>query len=297
MPELIDKCPVCNSNNFEDFLICKDYTQSNEDFKIVSCTRCNLKFTNPRPDIKEIEKYYQSENYISHSNTNKGFINKLYQLVRGLTLKKKLGLINLLNKDSKTKKILDIGCGTGMFLKVCSENNWETYGSEPDQKTRNAAIGNSKSEIKLNIFEEYSSQKFDIITMWHVMEHIHDLNKNLERIKELMNTHSYLIIAVPNCDSFDAKIYKEYWAAYDVPRHLSHFNIKSLTSLITKHDMTLIKTKGMIFDTFYISMLSTKYKNNYTNYIEAITVGLLSNIKGLFTKNYSSNIYLVKKNN
>jgi len=296
MPELIDECPICKSSSFESFLICKDYTQSHENFKIVTCTNCGFKLTNPRPDIIEVEKYYQSESYISHSNTNKGLINKLYQLVRNLTLKKKLKLITFLNKNS-SGKVLDIGCGTGMFLKICKENNWETFGTEPDEKTRIFAIENSKTEIKQNIFTDYESQKFDIITMWHVFEHIHDLNKNIERIKELMNTNSFLIIAVPNCDSYDAKIYKQYWAAYDVPRHLSHFNLKSLNNLIKAHGMSLVKTKGMLFDTFYISLLSTKYKNNFTNYIKAIIIGLLSNIKGLFTKNYSSNIYIVKKNN
>jgi 2-polyprenyl-3-methyl-5-hydroxy-6-metoxy-1,4-benzoquinol methylase len=292
--ERISKCPVCNKEEFKQFLNCLDYTVSRETFSIVECTSCNFKFTNPRPHLHTLGNYYKSEEYISHSNISKGFINSTYQTVRKYTLLKKLQLIS---KFFKTGNLLDIGCGTGEFLNVISEAKWTTIGIEPDQATREIA----SKKYRLNIYpEEYlqelQSESFEIITMWHVLEHVPFLNERIEDLKRLIKPNGVIIIAVPNCSSLDAEIYKEHWAAYDVPRHLNHFTPETLELIFKNHGLKLFNTLPMIFDSFYVSMLSEKIKTGKTNLLCSMWNGLRSNINAIKTgKKYSSQIYLIKK--
>lgn len=289
----IEKCLVCGSNHFEPFLVCKDYTVSQENFNIVSCKSCGFKFTNPRPEDSVIGNYYKAESYVSHSNTKKGIINKLYHLVRSYTLKKKVSLVN---SYVSRGTILDYGCGTGMFLKSCKDNGWESFGMEPDDSARKIA-----SEHGLNVFSDkariqtyISDKQFSAITLWHVLEHVTDMNETLSFFKSKLKKDGVLIIAVPNHVSYDAKYYKEHWAAYDVPRHIYHFDVKSMSSLLSNSGFKLVETKGMKFDSFYVSMLSEKYKTGSMNLIKAFMVGLKSNLKAKDSTMYSSSIYIFK---
>jgi 2-polyprenyl-3-methyl-5-hydroxy-6-metoxy-1,4-benzoquinol methylase len=292
--ERINKCPVCDKEEFKLFLNCLDHTVSRETFSIVQCISCNFKFTNPRPNINVLGNYYKSEEYISHSNTKKGFVNSTYQIVRKYTLLKKLQLIS---KFFKTGNLLDIGCGTGEFLNVFKEAKWSTVGIEPDLQTRE----NASQKYSLNIYpEEYlkqlKSESFEIITMWHVLEHVPFLNERIQDIKRLIKQNGIIIIAVPNCNSLDAEIYKEHWAAYDVPRHLYHFTPQTLELVFKKHGLKLFNTLPMIFDSFYVSMLSEKIKSGKTGLICSMWNGLRSNINAIKTgKKYSSQIYLIRK--
>lgn len=287
-------CPICNSVEFNPFLHCKDYTVSRETFTIVECKSCGFKFTNPRPEVTELGKYYKSDEYISHSNTSKGLINYLYQTVRKYTLLKKLQLIS---KYFKTGTLLDIGCGTGEFLKMCKDAKWNVIGIEPDETTRKNAIEkyglNVKSEESIQQLNESS---FDVITMWHVLEHVPFLNQRVEEIKRLLKPNGLVIIAVPNCTSLDAIIYKEDWAAYDVPRHLYHFTPKDISALFKNHGFKLNNTLPMIFDSFYVSMLSEKNKTGKTHLLRSMWNGLRSNFNALKTgSKFSSQIYLIRK--
>lgn len=293
--EKTSNCPVCNSTDFMKILQCKDYTVSQENFQVVSCVSCNFKFTDPRPEENKIGDYYKSEEYISHSNTNKGAINKMYQSVRQYTLKQKLSLIN---QYESNKKLLDIGCGTGDFLKTCSNAGWDVSGIEPDSNARKIAcemlsikVGDEKELLKMK------ANSFGIISLWHVLEHVYHLNKRIEEIKYLLEENGKLIIAVPNNMSYDAEYYKEFWAAYDLPRHLYHFDPKSMEMLMKKHGFKIEKILPMKFDSFYVSLLSEKYKNGKVNYLNALRVGLKSNY--LATKNkthtFSSQIYIMSK--
>lgn len=290
----ITNCPVCKSESFNPFLTCKDYTVSQEAFNIVSCISCNFKFTNPRPEDDKIGEYYKSEDYISHSNTSKGIISKLYKSVRNYTLNKKLKLIS---SYVSRGTVLDYGCGTGMFLNVCQKAGWKSFGMEPDEGARK--IG---SEMGLNVFSDkgkietyVGSERFDVITLWHVLEHVTDLEETLNFFKAKLNQNGALIIAVPNYTSYDAKHYKEFWAAYDVPRHLYHFEIETIQKLLHPYGFKLIETKPMKFDSFYVSMLSEKYKTGSIKYFNAFLSGLKSNLRAKQAKDYSSFIYIFKK--
>lgn len=291
----IPNCPVCNANSFKPSIVCKDHTVSGKDFTIVACTECNFKFTSPRPANEDLGNYYKSEDYISHSNTKKGIISQLYHLVRNYTLSKK---IKLVSQYVSRGTILDYGCGTGMFLNVCKNNGWKSLGMEPDDDARKLGMdqGLSIYHDKASLLENINETTFDAITLWHVLEHVTDLDDTLNFFKARLNKDGVLIIAVPNHTSYDANYYKEFWAAYDVPRHLYHFHKATIEKLLSRFDFKLVETKPMKFDSFYVSMLSEKYKTGSINYIKAFLTGLRSNLSSNDANGYSSVIYIFKKN-
>ena len=288
------KCPVCNSSKFKKFFLCKDFSSSQEHFKIVSCETCGFKITNPRPKDEELSKYYVSENYISHTNTKKGLTSKFYQLARKIAVKQKTRL--LINFSSK-KMHLDIGCGTGEFLNSCKKKNFNVIGVEPSELARKQAIKNYGLEVLSDTsLKQFKDNTFDSVSMWHVLEHVSNINETIFQIHRILKNNGHVFIAVPNHESFDANFYKQYWAAWDVPIHLWHFTTKAIKKIFEKSNLKLIKTKGMFFDSFYVSLLSEEYKSGKKNYIKALVIGLISNIIGFISKNgYSSHIYIFKK--
>ncbi len=292
----LSNCPCCNGSAFVPYMSCKDYTVSQETFQIVSCKTCAFKFTNPRPSEDKIGNYYKSESYISHSNTSKGLISKLYKAVRNHTLKGKLKLIS---RYAKKGNLLDYGCGTGMFLSVASGSTWNTFGIEPDPGAREFAVNENKmSRVYSDVQtakENLTAIDFNCITLWHVLEHVLDLNETLAWFNTKLNSGGTLIIAVPNYSSYDAQTYKEFWAAYDVPRHLYHFEERSTVSIVQKAGFKHIETIPMKFDSFYVSMLSEQYKTGKINYLSAFLNGLRSNLIAKEAKDYSSVIYIFKK--
>ena len=287
------QCPICDGESNSPFLICKDNTVSKESFNIVSCNNCGFKFTNPIPEENKIGDYYKSEDYISHSNTNKGLVNKAYQTVRNITLKQKESLIS----EGKSKGILiDIGCGTGEFLNFCVQHGWKGEGIEPDESARK--LGKENYNLTVNSEERLSSIKdksADVITMWHVLEHVYNLKDRVKELKRILKDDGSIFIAVPNYESYDAMKYKEHWAAYDVPRHLHHFGKSDIKRLMENEAMKVESISPMKFDSFYVSMLSEKYISGKINYVNALLTGLKSNSKGTKSMNYSSLIYKIKK--
>jgi SAM-dependent methyltransferase len=299
--ETLGNCPVCNSMSFESFLTTKDFLISKTNFNIVKCMSCGFKLTNPRPDAKELGKYYKSEKYISHTETRKGLINGLYHFVRKYTLIKKLQLIiRICGNPIKTpKSILDIGCGTGAFLEICKRAGFNCKGIEPDEDARKLA----KHIYGVEVLDEaalvdLSSASFDIITLWHVLEHVPFLNERIEKLKELLKPNGRVIVAVPNHISYDAIHYDKYWAGYDLPRHLYHFTPDSMNKLFKRHNMKLESVLPMRFDSFYVSMLSERNKMNKINYLKSVFIGLKSNLLAMRNgKEFSSQIYIIKLEN
>ena len=272
------------------FLECKDYTVSNEIYKVNLNKEYEMLVTTPVPD--NLEKYYKSENYISHTDSKKSFFDKVYQFVKNYTLKKKLHLIN--SFETEEKNILDIGAGTGDFLNVCKNNDWNTFGVEPSLDA--IAIAEKKGVFLKENLSEIKNKKFDVITLWHVLEHVENLQEYISILKSLLKENGRIIIAVPNYKSYDANYYKEFWAAFDVPRHLWHFSQSSIQKLFLEIDMIVEKTVPMKFDSYYVSLLSEKYKSGKTNPINAFYRGFLSNRKAKNSTEYSSLIYVIKNN-
>jgi 2-polyprenyl-3-methyl-5-hydroxy-6-metoxy-1,4-benzoquinol methylase len=253
------------------------------------CEDCSTLTTWPQPLPQNIFSYYASDNYVSHNDSKKGLINRLYHLVKVRALKNKVDLVGpLLNN----LPLLDYGCGTGDFVAACANANIKATGVEPDPGARMVAQNKG-----LDIFEPQDLAKFDkrfgVITMWHVLEHTYNPIDLIQTLKAQLTEGGHLIIAVPNHLSYDAQYYKSNWAAYDVPRHLFHFAPNSIRALCKTTGMTLIKTLPMIFDSFYVSMLSEKYKNG--NIVMGALTGAISNLNAKKNNNYSSLIYILKK--
>lgn len=290
--ELLKNCPVCGSEKFDLYISGKDYFLTGESFKIVKCSGCGFRFTNPRPKAEELGKYYESSEYISHSDSRKGLFASIYQLVRKYTLGRKLAIIS---RYAKKGEILDIGCATGQFLHFMDQHGWKTTGIEPDEKTRARAINEYGLQVypeeKLNTF---TNSTFDVITMWHVLEHVSELNGRVKQLKNLLNPMGTLIIAVPNCDSYDAKKYNAFWAGYDLPRHLYHFTKPDIKLLFDKYGFTVETILPMKFDAFYVSLLSEKYKSGKMHWMPALWNGFCSNLKSGGGMGHSSLIYILK---
>ncbi len=277
------------------YLTAKDHTVSKEEFDLLYNNELGMLETSPIPKAEDLAAYYKSTDYISHTDSNKSITDKLYQLVKKVTLQKKLTLINSFKTENKN--LLDVGCGTGDFLVTCKNNDWNVTGIEPNSKAQKIARDKlqviEESTIFINLSEAATSN-FDVITLWHVLEHVPNLNSYIKNLKSLLKPNGVLIVAVPNFKSYDAIYYKQFWAAFDVPRHLWHFSKKAIQLLFSKQKMKIIKTLPMKFDSFYISLLSEKYKNGKVNYLKAFFIGLISNIKAIRSKEYSSLIYVIK---
>lgn len=292
--ESVNSCPICNGTTFEPFVQCTDFTTSLEKFSIVTCKACHLLITTPRPKSNAIGKYYQSDRYISHTNSSKNITDKLYKFVRSFTLRWKF---NLVNSHKPNGKILDYGCGTGEFLATCKKANWDCYGVEPSAEARQKATELTEISIPYSL-KEVGPLKFDIITLWHVLEHVENLQEKLTELKSKLKEDGIIFIAVPNHESLDSKIYKSFWAGYDVPRHLWHFSQENIKKLLDDHGLKLMKTIPMKQDSFYVSLLSEKYIHPKSNFLlnlgRGFLTGLRSNFAARRNNNYSSLVYIAK---
>lgn len=278
-----------NLSNTKHFLNVKDYSVSQETFELLYDEELDMLITNPQPSLEKLPSYYESVNYISHTDGNKSLFEKMYQFVKSIALKNKLKLIN---SESTKGRILDIGAGVGDFLLVAKKDGWQTIGIEPNDKAKAIALNKGVSFVE-NL-SELENNSFDVITMWHVLEHVPNLENQIKELKRLIKPTGTVIIAVPNFKSYDASHYGKFWAAYDIPIHLWHFSKTAILKLFAKENLELVKVLPMKFDSFYVSLLSEKYKTGKMNFIKAFFIGLNSNWKGNQNSEYSSHIYVIK---
>jgi 2-polyprenyl-3-methyl-5-hydroxy-6-metoxy-1,4-benzoquinol methylase len=279
-------------SNKKYFLTVKDYSVSKETFDLYYDETLDMLITHPQPSLENLGKYYESEDYISHTDNKRSLFEKIYHFIKSIALKNKLNLINSLQPNKGI--ILDIGAGTGEFLSVAKNDGWQIIGVEPSDKAK--AIAKSKGVSFVEETSELENHSFDVISMWHVLEHVPDLDKQIKELKRLLKPKGTLIIAVPNFKSFDANHYGKFWAAYDVPIHFWHFSKTAIKLLFEKEEMKLEKVLPMKFDSFYVSLLSEKYKSGKMNFVKAFFIGLQSNWKAKNNFEYSSHIYILKNN-
>ncbi|MDR6969455.1 2-polyprenyl-3-methyl-5-hydroxy-6-metoxy-1,4-benzoquinol methylase [Flavobacterium arsenatis] len=277
-------------NNKKIYLTVKDYTVSGETFGLYRDEKMDMLITFPKPNENDLHKYYESENYISHTDGRGSLFEKLYQFIKGFALKNKVNLINDLHPQKG--RLLDIGAGTGDFLAFAKTKGWDTTGIEPSEKAKSIAL--KKGVSFSDSTQVLENNSFDVITMWHVLEHVPNLEKQIKELKRLLKPEGTIIIAVPNFRSFDAKYYRRFWAGFDAPRHLWHFSKKAIKLLFLKEKMKVEKILPMKFDAFYVSLLSEKYKAGQMNFIRAFYIGLKSNYKAKKRFQYSSLIYVIK---
>ncbi len=288
-----NKCPWCSSEKAQINLWLKDEFLTKEDFHICECLNCGLLYTMPRPSKDKIGDYYKSDEYYSHQENKKGFIPKIYEAIKKVNLRHKY---KLATKGISKGKLLDIGCGVGDFLHTTEEHGWECTGVEPSEEAKTIARKRIKGEIIASEdLEQIPDAGFDLITMWHVLEHIDDLKWQVEQLQRLVNPQGRIVIAVPNYKSYDAQLYKELWAAYDVPRHLNHFSKTTLTKIFKSKGLELKKTEKLIWDAYYISYMSEQYKHHSLPLIKGAFRGLVSNCKARRSGEWSSMVYVFEK--
>jgi len=293
--EIVSSCPICEQFNFNTHLKAKDYTVTKEEFQLVRCNSCHFIITSPRPSQDNIGKYYASENYISHSGKSKTLFDKLYLLARNFTLRWKYNL--LIQYIAESGSVLDYGCGTGEFLDYIQTKNLNVTGVEPNKTAREKANSKLNGKVSESI-KELKENSVDAITLWHVLEHIHNLNDTIQQLKNLLTKKGYIIIAVPNPNSHDCQKYKTYWAGYDVPRHLWHFTQETMNALLSRNGLKIETIKPMKLDSFYVSLLSEQYQHPSQSKLlsaaRAFLEGLISNFSARKNREYSSLIYIVK---
>ena len=290
-------CPICNKEDIASLLHTKDYSLKGEDFQIIQCANCTLEYTDPAPSKQDIAPYYNFPSYISHTDTKEGFVNQLYHKVRNHTLTQKTNWVQSLFTGHKGH-ILEVGAGTGAFAHSMSKKGWKITALEPDASSRKKALENYNIQLDpIEKLYELETASFEVITLWHVLEHVHDLNDYMKTFQRLLKPNGRLIVAVPNYTSYDAGYYKKYWAAYDVPRHLYHFSPLSMHYLVKKHKMSIVQKLPMWFDSFYVSLLSEKYKKSgMLGMLRAFFIGCISNLTAMRNADRgSSMIYEIKK--
>lgn len=289
----ITACPVCESPDFTPYLLPKDYFLSQESFQIVRCKTCGFVFTNPIPQSDQLAAYYDSPDYLSHTASKASFLSSVYKIFRSINIRRKFQLVRTYTQQGN---MLDIGCGTGELLAFFLKKDWTVLGIEPNPSARKFA----QQQYGLEVHDESSiptlaDQHFDVVSMWHVLEHVTDLNERMKQVKRLLHPEGHLLIAVPNIESPDARHYKEYWAGLDVPRHLYHFSRKSMKTLLEKHGFQLLHMHPMKMDAYYVSMLSERYRGKHIPYVAALIRGYKANLLARKENNYSSMIFVAKR--
>lgn len=294
---MANKCPWCNSENNSKFLELKDYFLTQENFEILECNECKLLFTSPCPAPDKIGDYYKSEDYLSHNESKKGIVPTIYNLVKKVNIKNKFKIAtNRQQTTANNQNILDIGCGVGDFLNYAKEKGCNITGIEPSEDARK--IAESKLGTKIFSPEELQNipnESFDIVTMWHVLEHVADLKTEIHHLERIVKKNGRLVLALPNYKSFDAEYYKDKWAAYDVPRHLNHFSRTSIKNIFNTTAFQLIDIKPLKWDSYYISMLSEQYLKHSNHILKATLNGCKSNCKARKSGEYSSLVYVFTK--
>lgn len=289
-------CPWCGSENAHSHLQLKDYFLTQEAFEIVECDNCHLLYTTPRPTADEIGKYYQSENYYSHQENKKGFIPRLYEAIKKVNIKHKFEIATDEFELKNDGKMLEIGSGVGDFLHYAEQQGWDCYGAEPSED----AVKILQTKTKINVvkpeqIEDFPDASFDLICMWHVLEHVADLRWQIAQLKRLLKPNGRIVIALPNYQSYDAQYYKDKWAAYDVPRHLNHFSEEFMRKELNNCGLAYIKSERLVWDSFYISYLSEQYCQHNLALLRGAWLGLLSNLKARKSGQYSSLVYVFKE--
>ncbi|MGQ2983680.1 class I SAM-dependent methyltransferase [Flavobacterium sp.] len=277
-------------SNATTYIKVKDHSVSGEEFELLLDADLELLKTHPQPAPGKLGRYYESDDYISHTDGKRSLFEKIYHTVKQKALRDKIKLIQ--NFQPQKGKLLDIGAGTGDLLAVAKANGWDIAGIEPNDKAKK--IAESKGVVFMEGLEAIADESYDVITMWHVLEHVPDVDAQISELKRIIKPDGVIIIAVPNYRSYDAQYYGEFWAAYDVPRHLWHFSKTAIEKLFARQGIKLIKVLPMKFDSFYVSLLSEKYKNGKMNFVKGFLTGWKSNRKASRNMEYSSHIYVMK---
>lgn len=251
-------CNLCGSTEAEVAITAQDFLLERPDAQVqfVKCDRCGLFYQNPRPTPEEMMSHYPSnyEPFDLHPDDERS--SRLERIAVNYGLSKRRGLIL---RYRKSGRILDVGCATGLFLHVMNmDANWDAHGVEPN----NYAATIAQERYGLNVHHgtleqaQYPARSFDVVTLWDVLEHVHDPAATLDEIHRILKSDGLLILRVPNGISRDAGLFKETWAGWDPPRHLYVFTPDTLTKLLAKQGYAILdlRSRSGSYPTFVLSL-------------------------------------------
>lgn len=273
----------------------RDHSVSGQTFPLVECRGCGMRLTQDAPEAEAIGPYYDSPHYISHTDSRNGWTDRLYQAARGFTLRSKQRLLARVTGQPRGK-LVDYGAGTGAFVRHMAERNWDVTGLEPDRGARDRAQHLYGLRLREpSWLNEAEAGTLDAVTLWHVLEHLHDLEGTLRQLRRLLKGSGVMLVAVPNYRAADERTYGAHWAAYDVPRHLYHFTPQSVAALAARCGLRVDEMKGMPLDAFYIALLSEQYRSGRKRPVRAFWQGLRSNLHAWgHPERSSSVIYILR---
>lgn len=290
------ECPLCSSDKIDPWLVCTDHLVSHGQFELYKCHSCGFVFTRKYPEEEQIGRYYDSSGYVAHDDKAPGIVNRIYEVVRKIMLRKKRKLVTEIT-GLAGGRVLDIGCGTGYFAFAMKEAGWIAEGIEPNLKARD----HCKTNFGINVIDPSAinslpSEQYDCITFWHVLEHLHDPSGYASEVQRLLKPGGVCITALPNSSSYDSDFYGKNWAGFDVPRHLWHFTPETIDLFASKTGFVINGKKRLPFDVFYISVLSEKHKGVVFPLLKGMARGSWFALKACIRPDKNSSlIYIMKR--
>jgi 2-polyprenyl-3-methyl-5-hydroxy-6-metoxy-1,4-benzoquinol methylase len=264
-------CPLCNSDKYERHLRAPDrfHLAAGNLFEIVRCVTCGFIYLNPRPRIECLPEFYQDKNYqpFLSAQSGKSWWDRIYNLARSYAVCGKRVKIEKLKRKGQ---LLDIGCGTGEFLNEMQKHGWQATGIEKDPRAAEVARQRYGLDVLTTDLtsSHFAQNSFDVITFWHVLEHLPDPLHTLQRAKKMLKEDGLMLVAAPNISSYDARFYRSRWAALDAPRHLHHFVPATLARLCQAAGLEMFTARQMVLDAFYNCLMSERIIASIDTYKE-----------------------------
>jgi SAM-dependent methyltransferase len=284
----VPDCIVCGSGQRHPHLRAPNRFNVGEVFPLVQCSQCGFVYLSPRPSQESIGSHYEDEGYHPHQAEAAGVVDRIYRISRDWNLRYKRWMVE---SHHRKGALLDFGCGTGEFLAEMRANGWQVTGVEPAAQARAVAEGLG---VRASADLEGCDGPYDVITLWHVLEHVHEAAGQFRRLCELLTPGGILVMALPNIGSVDSRAYGANWVALDAPRHLFHFRPQDVRRFAVARGLTPAGGGVLPLDTPYNVLLSEQLAGQVVRgtrlfgLFRAIRVALAASIRGAIDRSRSS---------
>lgn len=255
---MFSSCFFCGSHDIGSSIASVERLSKKETFHIATCGACGMKRTIDAPALKDIGTYYAHESYVSHTGV------RVWPLRVLRTLRLWLRAHMISSFFQRKGSLLDIGCGVGDFAALIQKQGWNVLCIEPDESTRQKAQKQYKLDVRdVSALAHLPEATFDVITLWHVLEHMYDPLQTGATVKRLLNSEGVCIVAVPNAEAYSAEHYGCNWVAYDVPRHVSHFRSRDIHTWAERSGLEVIRQSSVPLDEFFCCLKSGALRGDW----------------------------------